>query len=60
MLDGKWLALYLGQPRAVGGETDIIDLSDSAASSAVLCVPSLKSLLSGKQVIKRFQLIFRP
>lgn len=45
MLDRKWRALYLGQPQAVRGETDIIDLSNSEVSSLLLCMPPLKPLL---------------
>lgn len=33
---------YLGQPHAVRGETDVMDLSNSAPSSVFLCIPSLK------------------
>lgn len=36
---------YLGQPQAVRGETDIIDLSNSVVNSVFLCIRSLKSAL---------------
>ncbi len=43
-------ASYLGQPQAVRGETDIIDLSNSPVSSAFLHIPSLKNAHGGQML----------